>query len=44
VPVSVISDLLGHSSIAVTARYLKHLTNRQAIAILEAVNLPPLEI
>jgi len=43
VPVSVISDLLGHSSIAVTARYLKHLTNHQAVAVLEAVDLPPLE-
>lgn len=42
VPVSVISDLLGHSSIAVTARYLKHLTNHQAITVLEAVTLPAL--
>ena len=39
VPVSVISALLGHSSIAVTARYLKHLTNHQAVAALEAVTL-----
>lgn len=43
VPVSVISDLMGHSSIAVTARYLKHLTNHQAITVLEQVELPPLE-
>ena len=42
VPVSVISELMGHSSIAVTARYLKHLTNHQAIAVLEQVELPPL--
>lgn len=42
VPVSVISDLMGHSSIAVTARYLKHLTNHQAITVLESVTLPPL--
>jgi site-specific recombinase XerD len=43
VPVSVISALLGHSSIAVTARYLNHLTNHQAVSALEAVTLPPLE-
>jgi integrase/recombinase XerC len=43
VPVSVISDLMGHSSIAVTARYLKHLTNHQAITVLEQVELPPLQ-
>ncbi len=43
VPVSVISALLGHSSIAVTARYLNHLTNHQAVSALEAVDLPPLE-
>lgn len=42
VPVSVISDLMGHSSIAVTARYLKHLTNHQAITVLEQVKLPSL--
>ncbi len=43
VPVSVISDLLGHSSIAVTARYLKHLTNGQAVKVLQDVDLPSLE-
>ena len=41
-PVTVISKLLGHSSVAVTARYLDHLTNHQAVAALEAVELPPL--
>jgi len=44
VPVSVISELMGHSSIAVTARYLKHLTNHQAITVLKTVNLPSLEV
>jgi hypothetical protein len=34
--------LLGHSSIAVTARYLAHLSNHQAISALEAVDLPDL--
>jgi len=38
--------LLGHSSVAVTAavtaRYLQHLTNRQAIADLERAELPAL--
>jgi site-specific recombinase XerD len=38
-----ISKLLGHSSIAVTSRYLDHLTNDRAVAALEAVELPPLE-
>ena len=42
VPVSVISKLLGHSSLAVTARYLDHLTNDQAVMALEAADLPPL--
>ena len=41
-PVTVISKLLGHSSVAVTARYLDHLTNGQAVAALEAAELPPL--
>ncbi len=31
VPITVISALLGHSSIAVTARYLNHLSKNQAI-------------
>jgi site-specific recombinase XerD len=43
IPVSVISDLLGHSSIAVTARYLKHLTNNQAVSVLRSAELPPLK-
>ena len=42
-PVSTISKLLGHSSIAVTSRYLGHLTNGHAIAELEALDLPPVE-
>lgn len=42
-PVTVISKLLGHSSTAVTSRYLDHLTNAQAVAVLEGVSLPPLE-
>lgn len=37
---TVISKLMGHSSIAVTARYLDHLTNGQAVAALQAVKLP----
>ncbi len=37
-----ISKLLGHSSIAVTHRYLDHLTNSQAIEALEQIRLPPL--
>jgi integrase/recombinase XerD len=43
VPITTISKLLGHSSVAVTARYLDHLTNHQAIVALEAVQLPSLE-
>lgn len=42
VPVATISKLLGHSSIAVTARYLDHLTNDQAVKALQCVDLPPL--
>ena len=42
-PVTVISKLLGHSSVAVTSRYLDHLTNHQAVATLEGVDLPPLD-
>jgi integrase/recombinase XerD len=41
-PVTTISKLLGHSSVAVTARYLDHLTNGQAVAALEAATLPAL--
>jgi integrase/recombinase XerD len=43
VPVTVISKLLGHSSVAVTARYLDHLTNAQAVNALASVDLPGLE-
>jgi hypothetical protein len=39
----VISKLLGHSSVAVTARYLDHLTNGQAVSALETADLPPLQ-
>ena len=41
-PVTTISKLLGHSSVAVTARYLDHLTNGEAVAALQSVDLPPL--
>ena len=41
-PVTVISKLLGHSSVAVTARYLDHLSNAQAVDYLGSVNLPEL--
>lgn len=37
-----ISKLLGHSSIAVTARYLDHLTNAGAVEALRGIELPPL--
>lgn len=40
---SVISKLLGHRSVPTTARYLDHLTNGQAIAVLGNVELPALE-
>ena len=43
-PVSRISKLLGHSSIAVTSRYLDHLTNGQAITALEEADLPRLDL
>lgn len=39
---SVISKLLGHRSVPTTARYLDHLTNRQAVSALQSVDLPPL--
>jgi site-specific recombinase XerD len=41
-PVTTISKLLGHSSVAVTARYLDHLTNGQAVDALQGVELPAL--
>jgi site-specific recombinase XerD len=37
-----ISKLLGHSSVAITHRYLDHLSNEQAIAALAATELPKL--
>ena len=39
---SVISKLLGHHSVPTTARYLDHLTNRQAITALQGIDLPSL--
>ena len=42
-PISVISMLLRHSSIAVTARYLAHLTSAEAGAVLDSTDLPPIE-
>jgi site-specific recombinase XerD len=42
-PVTVISKLLGHSSVAVTARYLDHLTNAGAVKYLASVDLPELD-
>jgi site-specific recombinase XerD len=42
-PITTISKLLGHSSVAVTARYLDHLTNGQAVQALQGVDLPSLE-
>jgi integrase len=42
-PVTTISKLLGHSSIAVTHRYLDHLTNGQAVEALSALELPALD-
>jgi integrase len=41
-PVTTISKLLGHSSVAVTNTYLQHLTNSEAVTALEGVDLPPL--
>lgn len=38
----VISKLLGHSSVAVTSRYLAHLSNHEAVTALQAADLPPL--
>src|SRR5262249_47718028 len=42
VDVVTISKLLGHSSIAVTSRYLDHLSNGQAVDALQGVALPGL--
>jgi site-specific recombinase XerD len=39
-----ISKLLGHSSIAVTNRYLDHLSNAQAVEALEGIELPALGV
>lgn len=44
VTVLTISKLLGHSDIAVTQRYLDHLTNAEAIAQLVAFEWPEMEI
>lgn len=41
-PLTVISKLLGHETLHTTQRYLDHLTNRQAVAALQAVTLPAL--
>jgi integrase/recombinase XerD len=41
--VVVISKALGHSSIAVTARYLDHLTNDQAVHAVAALSLPEID-
>lgn len=41
--ITVISKLLGHHNVPTTALYLDHLTNRQAVAALGKVDLPPLE-
>jgi integrase/recombinase XerD len=41
--VVVISKALGHSSIAVTARYLDHLTNGQAVDAIAALDLPEVD-
>jgi site-specific recombinase XerD len=40
--VTQISKLLGHSSIAVTARYLDHLTNADAVTALQGIEFPSL--
>ena len=40
-PVTTISKLLGHSSVAVTARYLDHLTNGQAVTAWKPPACPP---
>lgn len=42
-PITAISELLGHSSVAVTARYLNHLTNAQAGRALQSADLPHLD-
>jgi integrase len=42
-PVTTISKLLGHSSVSVTARYLDHLTNGQAVAALADADLAPMD-
>lgn len=41
-PIPVISKLLGHSSIAITARYLDHLTNGEAVTALQGARLSAL--
>ncbi len=41
-PLLTISKLLGHSSVAITHRYLDHLTNDQAVSALQTIELPEL--
>ena len=41
-PVSTITKLMGHKSVATTSQYLLHLTNHQAVTALAAVELPAL--
>jgi integrase/recombinase XerD len=41
-PTTVVSKLLGHSSVAVTARYLDRLSNAQAVSVLQGIELPAL--
>jgi site-specific recombinase XerD len=41
-PVTVMSKLLERSSVAVTSRHLDHLTNGQAVAALQEIELPRL--
>jgi site-specific recombinase XerD len=40
--VTAISKLLGHSSIAVTARYLDHISNHEAVTALQGIDFPGL--
>ena len=40
--ITTISKLLGHSSVRITAIYVDHLTNSQAVVALQSVDFPPL--
>jgi integrase/recombinase XerD len=42
-PVTTISKLLGHSNISITARYLDHISNGQAIESLAVADLPEID-